>query len=416
MFKSLRWRLTIWFVVLTSIVFTSSALVGLWLFRIELTRVIDDELHALADELRPAIFVNNGLPSLREWSYTSHKIPFKFSQSIQLYNPKGGLIESYGPPGIPQLSPQRREFKTDLYRIRNFATPIVDNNRCIGYLQIQLSLKNIEHAVNQFGYTMTTLAPFLLIGLGMAGYVFSIKAAAPVEESFMVLRRFMSDAGHELSTPISIIQANAEAMEVEVPASESSENRLSVIFRSTERMSNLVTDLMLLSKMESPQLFASRTSIDSEKLTRTVVEEFEELFKGKSITLKVKYGNPAPVMGNLDSLKRMLTNLLQNALRYTDASGTVEVGVENAGRNVKFTVADTGIGIPPESLPLIFDRFYRVDTSRSRAQGGAGLGLSIVKAIVDAHRGKVEVHSQVGKGTTFVVTLPSVKEKDFFGV
>jgi signal transduction histidine kinase len=409
MFKSLRWRLTIWFVVLTSIVYTSSALIGMWLFRTELTRVIDDELRALADELRPAIVLRNGQPSLQEWSYTSHKIPFKFSQSIQIYNTQGQMIESYGPHGIPSLSLRQREFKTELYRIRNFATPITDGSKSLGFLQIQLSLKNVDHAINQFGYTMGSLAPFLLLGLGMAGYVFSSKAAAPVEESFSVLQRFMSDAGHELSTPISIVQANAEAMEVEVPPSESSNNRLSVIFRSTERMSNLVTDLMLLSKMESPQLFTRKNSTDIEKLVKSVVEEFEELFKSKSIELKVKYNNPAPLIGDGESLKRMVTNLLQNALRYTDTSGMVEVGLENSGRNIRLTVADTGVGIPPENLPHIFDRFYRVDTSRSRAQGGSGLGLSIVKAIVDAHRGKVEVHSEVGKGSTFIVTLPGIK-------
>jgi signal transduction histidine kinase len=409
MFKSLRWRLTIWFVLLTSIVYTSSALIGLWLFRIELTRVIDDELRALAEELRPAIVLRSGLPSLEEWSHTSHRIPFKFSQSIQIYNVKGQLIESYGPHGIPALSLERREFKTDVYRIRNLATPIMDGNKLLGFLQIQLSLKNVEHAINQFGYTMGSLAPFLLLGLGIAGYVFSSIAAAPVEESFSVLRRFMSDAGHELSTPISIIQANAEAMEVEIPASESSSKRLEVIFRSTERMSNLVTDLMLLSKMESPELFASKTSIDFERLVRSVVEEFQELFKTKSIELKVKQLNPAPLIGNGESLKRLVTNLLQNALRYTESSGTVEIALENLGRNLRLTVADTGIGIPTESLPHIFDRFYRVDKSRSRAQGGSGLGLSIVKAIVDAHRGRIEVHSEEGKGTTFVVTLPSTR-------
>jgi signal transduction histidine kinase len=409
MFKSLRWRLTFWFVLLTSIVYTSSALIGMWLFKIELTHVIDEELRALADELRPAIVVHAGKPSLEEWSYTSHKIPFKFAQSIQIYNRKGELIESYGPHGIPNLSLKDHEFKADVYRIRNLAMPILDNGKVIGYLQIQLSLKNVEHAIRQFGYTMGSLAPFLLISLGVAGYVFSAKAAAPVEESFSVLRRFLSDAGHELSTPISIIQANAEAMEVEVSAPEPTNNRLAVIFRSTERMSNLVSDLMLLSKMESPQLFARRSTIDFEKLVKGVAEEFQELFKNRSIDLQVKQLSPATVVGDSESLKRLVTNLLQNALRYTDESGVVQVSLENLGRTARLTVSDNGIGIPPESLPHIFDRFYRVDKSRSRAQGGSGLGLSIVKAIVDAHRGKIDLHSHLGTGTTFVITLPSVK-------
>jgi signal transduction histidine kinase len=409
MFKSLRWRLTFWFVCLTSIVYASSALFGMWLFRVELTRVIDEELHALAEELRPAIVVHNDIPSLEEWSRTSHKIPFKFSQSIQLYNSRGALLESYGPHGIPALSLAKLEFKTDLYRIRNLATPIFDNGNLVGYLQIQLSLKNVQHAIHQFGYTMGCLAPFLLIGLGIAGYVFSAKAAAPVEESFSVLQRFMSDAGHELSTPISIIQANAEAMEVELPPSDASNKRLAVIYRSTDRIGNLVSDLMLLSKMESPHLSKRNSTLDLAKLVRGVVEEFQELFKSKSIELRFDHTGAAPIVGDAESLKRVITNLLQNAMRYTDGGGLVEVKLENLGRNLRLTVADTGIGIPAESLPHIFDRFYRVDKSRSRVQGGSGLGLSIVKAIVDAHRGKIDLRSEVGFGTTVAITLPAGK-------
>jgi len=194
---------------------------------------------------------------------------------------------------------------------------------------------------------------------------------------------------------------------VEIPASEQENNRLAVITRSTERMANLVKDLMLLSKMESPQIYSNKNSLDFEKLVRGVVEEFQELFKAKSITLTTKRIGPATVVGDAESLKRLVTNLLQNALRYTENSGTVDIGVESLGRTTKLTVSDTGIGIPPESLQAIFQRFYRVDKSRSRNQGGAGLGLSIVKAIVDTHRGRIDVYSQLGTGSTFTVTLPA---------
>jgi signal transduction histidine kinase len=407
MFKSLRWRLTLWFVLLTTIVYTLSAVFAMWLFKAEMTRVMDEELQALIDELRPAIVVQNTVPNLQEWAKTARQVPFKFLPTIQLYDTQGRLIEQHGPSGVPILFSSVKEVRAEDYHIRVCSTPLADDKRNVGYLQLQLSLRNRERAIAQFATTMGLIFPFLVFALGIAGYVYSSKAALPVEESFAVLQRFMTDAGHELSTPISIIQANAEAMEVELQENEASQNRLAVITRSTERMANLVKDLMLLSKMESPQVYWTKAPLDFEKLVRGVVEEFQELFNAKSITLVTDRIGPATAVGDAESLKRLVTNLLQNALRYTDASGTVEVSVESFGRGTKLTVSDTGMGIPPESLQSIFQRFYRVDKSRSRSQGGSGLGLSIVKAIVDTHRGKIEVFSQIGAGSTFTVLLPS---------
>ena len=163
---------------------------------------------------------------------------------------------------------------------------------------------------------------------------------------------------------------------------------------------------MLLARVESPQLTSRWSSFDFTVLVKNTVQEFEELFKTKQIALNSNLSEPMPIIGDSDALKRLLINLLQNALRYTGQDGTVTVSLEHLNRNVKLTVTDTGIGIPTESLPLIFDRFYRVDKSRSRSAGGSGLGLSIARAIVDAHKGKIEVQSQVGSGTTFTIILP----------
>lgn len=411
MFTSLRWRLTLWFVILTTIVYTISAACGMWLFKTGTIRVIDEELAALADELEPAIEIKNNRPDLNEWARTSRNMPFRFLPTIQLYDVKGKLIEQHGPTGVEILyagtTEIRKDVKSDNYHIRVYSEPILDeHNKTVGFLQLQLSLKNIERATSQFGLAMGWLAPILLFGLAVSGYVFSGLAARPVERSFAALKRFMTDAGHELSTPLSIIQANSEALELDLPNTGNSRKRLNVIVSATERMANLVNDLMLLAKVESPQLLTKRSSLDFTLLVRGCIQEFEELFKGKSITLNSNLLEAAPIIGDSDALKRLVTNLLQNALRYTGQGGTVTVGLETLGRNVKLTVTDTGIGMPADCLPFIFDRFYRVDKSRSRAGGGSGLGLSIVKAIVEAHKGKIEVQSQVGSGTTFTVLLP----------
>jgi two-component system, OmpR family, manganese sensing sensor histidine kinase len=408
MFRSLRWRLTLWFVALSTVVYAAAVILGYFLFRGSLMSLLDEEVDSLIEEIRPAIVLIDSQPNLAQWSKAAKNIPFKWLPTIQLFDTHKHLIEAHGPPGIETLYDQsvheidRQDPEPD---VRLFSTEIKDGNKLAGYLQIQLSMRSVDHATMQYVNTMGIITPFLILLSGVAGYFFSGKAARPLEESFELLRRFMTDAGHELSTPISIIQANAEAMEPDLPEGEPAFNKLTIINRSTERMGRLVSDLTLLSKMESPQVHARKSTIQLDAVLKAVLEEFAELFKNRGIELTYAQLPAVTMHGDSDALKRLMTNLLQNALRYTDEGGKVTVGLEPMGRYVKVEVKDTGVGIPAESLPKIFDRFYRVDKSRSRAKGGVGLGLSIVRAIVDAHKGRIEVISDVGKGTIFTITL-----------
>jgi OmpR-family two-component system manganese-sensing sensor histidine kinase len=420
MFRSLRLRLTLWFIALSAVVYAAAAFGGYFQFKTGLTGVIDDEIDSLVSEILPAIEMTDKGPSLARWAATSKTVPFKFLPTIQLFDKDKHLIESHGPSGLPELfNEDLREIDNDIHPVRIFSTPLSPNKKVQGYLQIQLSLRSIDRAAKQFAETLAVIAPFLLLSLGIAGYIFSGRAVKPLQESFEVLRRFMNDAGHELSTPISIIQANAEAMELDLPEADGGSSgevttvspaltKLAIIGRSTERMGTLVQDLMLLSKMESPQVQAKRVVIQLDKLVKDVLEDFEELFKNKGIELAIAKTQSITLMGDADQLKRLLTNLLQNAMRYTDAGGKVTVSVDTFGRYARLVIKDSGIGIPAESVPKIFDRFYRVDKSRSRAAGGVGLGLSIVRAIVETHKGKIDVASELNKGTTFTILLPKI--------
>jgi len=410
MFRNLRWQLTIWFVLLTMAVFIISALFGSWIFKTTMTNFVDRELTVLTNELIPAIDIVNDQPSLKRWRKKALNGPYRYLPMIQLYNKNGDLIESYGPPGVPVLFSRYRRARTDVkeetYHIRVHSVPLDDGKNLIGYLQLQLSLKNFDGAIDNFRITMALIAPFLLIGFGTAGYFFSSKAARPVEESFSALQHFMADAGHELSTPISIILANAESIEADMSESDNFKTRLETITRSSDRMNSLVGDMMLLAKMEGEVLLFKTNLVDLSKIVNEAIIDFAELFKTQGIQLIEGPIQPANLNGDVESLKRLITNLLQNALRYTNAGGTIKISLETLGKQAKLTIADTGIGIPSENLPYVFDRFYRVDKSRSRAAGGSGLGLSIVKAIVEAHKGKIEVQSSVGVGTTISVFLP----------
>ena len=411
MFKSLRWRLTLWFIALSTVVYALAVILGYFLFKGSLLSLLDEEVNSLVAEIEPAIVLVDSKPNLNQWAKDAKNIPFKWLPTIQLFDSQRKLLETHGPPGLERLyGPEVREIDQPEpeHDVRLFSTPIRENKKLAGFLQIQLSMRSVDHAANQYMYTMSLLTPFLIVASGFAGYFFSGMAAKPLEESFELLRRFMNDAGHELSTPISIIQANAEAMELDLPELEPTSpvaNKIAIISRSTERMGRLVSDLMLLAKMESPQLKSRQLPMQLDVVAKNVLEEFEELFKNKGIKLIHDEMAPIQLIGDSDAIKRLLTNLLQNAMRYTDKGGSVTVKVESSGRFAKMSVSDTGIGIPAESVSKVFDRFYRVDKARTRAAGGVGLGLSIVRAIVDAHKGRIEVTSEVDKGTTFAIFL-----------
>ena len=229
-------------------------------------------------------------------------------------------------------------------------------------------------------------------------------------------KRLFSDIAHELKTPIAVIQGNLEAIAAGV--ADPTPERISSLQEETALLTRLVTDLRDLSLAESGQLKLHPQPTDLAELIRGAVAgvqaQAEE--RGVEVTATAEEGLP-PVLADPDRVGQVLRNLIANALRYTPGAGSIRVSAGLDGqagpsaRGVRpawVSVADTGSGIPSEDLPHIFDRFYRVDKSRSRASGGSGLGLAVVKQLVEAHGGKVWAESELGKGTVFHFTLPTV--------
>lgn len=243
-----------------------------------------------------------------------------------------------------------------------------------------------------------------------------------------VRRDFVANASHELRTPISTIRAMAETI-LDAPDDAALVTRfLPQLVSEAERLSRLVSDLLALAHAESP-VETPHSPVD----LATIVYDTIQQLKHKAIQCHVETGcefqdgfeDNACVLGDAASLGQVVFNLVDNAISYTPAGGKVTLRVFDGGRSTPDTptsivatpempqsiclgVSDTGIGIPEDELPRIFERFYRVDKARSRAQGGTGLGLAIVKHIVENHGGHVKAESEVGKGTTFTVTLPAV--------
>jgi len=217
-------------------------------------------------------------------------------------------------------------------------------------------------------------------------------------------RRLTTDVAHELRTPLATLQGNVEAMIDGVwrPTPE----RLESCHEEIVRLSALVGDLGKLSLLERGDPGLSLSGFDLDALLSSVVAQFTPAATEKGISLLFSPGSPGPrpVLADRDRLKQVFVNLLSNAVKYTD-EGRIEVSVSESPGGYEISVADTGIGIPGDELPRVFDRLFRSDGSRSRATGGAGIGLAIASAIVSAHGGRIEAKSEVGVGSVFSVFL-----------
>jgi two-component system phosphate regulon sensor histidine kinase PhoR len=222
-----------------------------------------------------------------------------------------------------------------------------------------------------------------------------------------VRSEFLGNVSHELRTPIFAIQGMLETL-LRGALDEKEVNRGFVerALSNTQRLNVLLGDLIEISRIESGEMKMSFRYFSIHELLEHVMREVEESARQKNITLElVSDGTPSEVLGDKERLKQAMVNLVDNAIKYNKPGGRVTVCDQKTDSGMRISVRDTGTGIPKEHLPRIFERFYRVNKERSREAGGTGLGLAIVKHIIEAHGSKVEVHSEVGKGSVFTFTL-----------
>ncbi|MDL4840454.1 sensor histidine kinase [Aquibacillus rhizosphaerae] len=218
---------------------------------------------------------------------------------------------------------------------------------------------------------------------------------------------FFANITHELKTPLTYIKGYTQALKKGLYQSEEEKNNyLMIIENETTQMNNLMDDLMDLSKIEEGKLNLHMEDIDLIEVIDMVINKVK--IKANQKGIDVVFNSPshgALINADGQRMEQIFTNLLENATRYTE-QGTIQVTIINELQGIKISIVDTGIGIAEEDLPYLFDRFYRVDKSRSRSNGGTGLGLSIVKKLVEIHDGTIEVQSTLGKGTTFILYFP----------
>ena len=229
-----------------------------------------------------------------------------------------------------------------------------------------------------------------------------------LEHEEAMRRGVAADVAHELRTPLAGIVSRIEGAQDGVVADDA--QNLEAMHAEALRLSQLVDDLGKLAEAETPGLVLTKVPLDLADIARHRVDAQADFFQGKGLVLERRL-EPAPLLGDERRIEQIIDNLLSNALRYTDGGGRVSVDVHRAGTEVVLEVADTGIGIPPEDLPYLFERFWRGERSRARRTGGAGIGLAIVRELVKAHDGRIDVESKPGEGSLFRVTLPAVAER-----
>lgn len=222
---------------------------------------------------------------------------------------------------------------------------------------------------------------------------------------------FVTNISHELRTPLTSIKGFLETLlSGALNEPETAQRFLDIMYKETERLTNLVNELFHLSKIEERRVVHRWQKIQLNEIIKTVTTMFMAQAKEKNIELKVDINSDLlPVFGDSDMLTQVLINLVDNAMKYSPSDGEVHIQSINEGNEVRIVVRDTGIGIPSESLPRVFERFYRVEQARARELGGIGVGLAIVKHIIQAHGGQIFAESEVGKGSVFSFTLPVEK-------
>ena len=219
-------------------------------------------------------------------------------------------------------------------------------------------------------------------------------------------RDFVANVSHELKTPLTAIRGFAETLRGSDVPEPQRDSYLDVIQRHAERLGSLIEDVLSLSRIEGGRMANQPTEVDVARVATSLVRDMAPQFSERGIFVEVHRKGSPVAWADRRSVEQILTNLLDNATKYSEPGGRIDVRVEERGSMLRLEVSDAGLGIPAEDLPRIFERFYRVDKARSRDLGGTGLGLAIVKHLAQSQNGEVAVASVLGEGSTFTVTFP----------
>ncbi|WP_299416239.1 ATP-binding protein [Acaryochloris sp. IP29b_bin.148] len=428
LFQGLRWRLLLsYLLVMAAILTVFSVQVYVFVSR-RLYAQIDAELQTLAQSAALSLseITKEGKPYLDKVD----KVPWRdiFNRdrhSLEWFTADGRLLARKGaitlhlPPKLREQNivvrviPEHKAFQVRAYTISvhsdadTLRRPVL-----VGYIRASQSIAPVEKAQYRLLWGLGVGGTIALGLVGIGGLWLTEYSLKPVEQSFLRLKQFTADASHELRTPLTVIKTSVEVMMNHPERIHPKDaKKLAAISSATAQMNRLVEDLLFLARTDTSVPTARRewTRVALDEVLRDLIDFLEPSAQAKEINLVSQGIVPMTLVGDAMQLARLFSNLLRNAVLYTPSGGTVTLSVNRANYATVISVEDTGIGISKEQIPFIFNRFYRVDKSRARQQGGLGLGLAIAQSIAQLHKGKITIQSQVGVGSCFKVYLPTVQ-------
>nr|WP_246275596.1 HAMP domain-containing sensor histidine kinase [Brasilonema bromeliae] len=332
-------------------------------------------------------------------------------QALQWFDTQGNLIAQQGQTvlTLPLLPSTMVQVQSGKVPIQAVTIPIIgsDNNQLVGYVRVSQSLEEFEETLEKLDWGLGGGIIMTLILSGVAGILLTRQAMQPIEESFQKLKQFTADASHELRSPLMAIKINADlALEYQEEIGPKDVEKFQAIASATNQMTRLTEDLLLLARTDKVPNRDWET-LNLMSILKNLVQLYKPQAQAKQINLISQLTENFYMMGDSVQLTRLFTNLIENALYYTPSSGVVEIKMSRVGSQLYVNVQDTGVGIAPEDIDKVFERFWRADQSRSYWGGGSGLGLAIAQAIAQNHGGLITVTSQLGVGSCFTVRLPA---------
>ncbi len=404
MFDRSRRNLAYWFTLSMGSILVLFTSVGYWFAVREQIRSFDQNLLKRTQ----AILENRRFSSMQPAMPPPGTLEFSY---VRWYSPARKLlqaIDSDAPetlnqvPGWTTISAD----KTDA-SLRQLTVPVQQGDRLIGYLQVAVPLAPLQASLHQAQLFLSISLPITLGIIGTVGWYLAGVALKPSRRAYDQLQRFTADASHELRTPVAGILSQAQVALMPPEEIEEMRSRLYQIVTAAQSMRSLIDQLLFLSRQDRPLNLESLDAIDLVALVQSIVDELMPSAIRQSIEIRVQSSKSMILIkADRDLIKQAIVNLVSNALKYTSAGGSVEIHSFTQATRAVVEVRDTGIGIPEADLPHVFERFYRVDTMRTRETGGFGLGLAIAKQIIEAHRGRITVASKLGYGSTFRLELP----------
>ena len=451
--KTIKFRLTMWYLITLVVLLLVFGTAAYFTLSHNLHQNLDDSLRRRANELQASLKVTDGGVDFTE----------KLSELVLIYDANQTLMQKLGPnvefvniAGIvKQALYGETSFLTattsDGQEVRLYATPFTVDSKTRIAVIIGWPVAEIKGVLETFRSILGFSALTLVLLAAVGGLFMANRTLRPVdritgtaqeigenglhrridvrsedelgrlaatlnrmmdrlEAAFDRQRQFTADASHELRTPLSIIQAESSlALDKERSVAEY-RKALEVVSQEVTYMSDIIGKLLFLARGDAGKEPVEFKDVNLKELIEELASDMEVLARDKGVGFNIGPLENLTIKGDRIQLRQLFLNILKNAVAYTPSGGNISSSVGRRKETAVVTISDTGIGIPSEHLPYVFERFYRVDKAHSRAQGGSGLGLAIAKYVAEAHGGKIDVESQVGKGSIFQVTLPLAME------